>query len=266
MRSRESETEVIAIDQVRVLIVDDHPLARLGIETILSEDPAFRVVGYAADGLEAVEKARELTPDVVLMDINLPGQDGLAATRQIKEEMPSVRVVIVTVSDDAQDLFEAIRSGAQGYLLKNLSPEDWTEYLHAVVQGEARISKKIAQKILGEFRVDPDGQPEYGTSPSYAARGSKGSSAAARPQGEHATSSSTERGRDGGSAEDALSQREYEILRWVAKGASNKEIAQQLFISENTVKNHLKNILAKLHLRNRVQLATYAVKQGMDDD
>lgn len=222
------------IDTVRVLIVDDHPLARLGIETILSEDPAFQVVGRATDGLQAVEKARELMPDVILMDINLPGQDGLAATRQIKAEMPYVRVVIVTVSDDAQDLFEAIRSGAQGYLLKNLSPQDWTEYLHAIVQGEARISRKIARRILREFRLES----------------------------EHEAPSSpvTTKGR----ITDGLSEREWEILRWVAKGASNKEIAQQLFISENTVKNHLKNILAKLHLRNRVQLATYAVEHGIN--
>lgn len=264
---------MIEIDQVRVLIVDDHPLARLGIETILSEDPAFRVVGYAADGHEAVHKARELVPDVVLMDINLPGQDGLAATRQIKEEMPSVRVVIVTVSDDAQDLFDAIRSGAQGYLLKNLSPEEWTEYLHAVVQGEARISKKIAQRILREFRVEPDGSPGLGGGASGGATGQAGASwggkAPGMPQaGAHGGrwSGGKAHAGDGEIPDDTLSQREYEILRWVAKGASNKEIAQQLFISENTVKNHLKNILAKLHLRNRVQLATYAVKQGMDDD
>lgn len=225
---------MITIDTVRVLIVDDHPLARLGIETILSEDPAFQVVGNATDGLQAVEMARQLMPDVILMDINLPGQDGLAATRQIKAEMPYVRVVIVTVSDDAQDLFEAISAGAQGYLLKNLSPQEWTEYLHAIVQGEARISKKIARRILREFKVDSDGE-----APS--------SPPAAR-----------------GKATEVLSQRECEILRWVAKGASNKEIAEQLFISENTVKNHLKNILAKLHLRNRVQLATFAIEHGIN--
>lgn len=212
------------MDEVRVLIVDDHPLARRGIESILSEDPIFKVVGCAADGFEAVQKARELKPDVILMDINLPGQDGLAATRAIKEEMPHVRVVIVTVSDDAQDLFEALRAGAQGYLLKNLSSQEWTEYLHAVVRGEARISKKIARRILREFKV--------------------------------ASSEET-------SLPDELSPRECEILRCVAKGASNKEIADELFISENTVKNHLKNILAKLHLKNRVQLATYAIKQGL---
>lgn len=257
---------MITIDQVRVLIVDDHPLARLGIETILGEDPAFSVVGYAADGLQAVEKARELMPDVILMDINLPGQDGLAATRQIKEEMPYVRVVIVTVSDDAQDLFEAIRAGAQGYLLKNLSPEEWTEYLHAVVQGEARISRKIARRILREFRVDPDGSrpPELTpVDPKPMTRLVR--SEPATRQKATAPLAKSEPG-DGGSPDDVLSERECEILRWVAKGVSNKEIAQQLFISENTVKNHLKNILAKLHLRNRVQLATYAVRQGMNDE
>lgn len=263
MRFGDSQTEVITIDQVRVLIVDDHPLARLGIETILGEDPAFTVVGYAADGNQAVEKARELMPDVILMDINLPGQDGLAATRQIKEEMPYVRVVIVTVSDDAQDLFEAIRSGAQGYLLKNLSPEEWTEYLHAVAQGEARISRKIARRILREFRVDPEGQQAPIGPSGYHAHSTQVGKPVAHA-GISARSAEIQPGN--GESPDVLSERESEILRWVAKGASNKEIAQQLFISENTVKNHLKNILAKLHLRNRVQLATYAVKQGMNDE
>lgn len=213
------------MDNIRVLIVDDHPLARRGIITLLSVDTAFHVVGEAENGEEALSLARSLDPDLILMDINMPKCDGLLATRQIRARVPRAKVVMVTVSDDVQDLFEAIKNGAQGYLLKNLSPGVWTEYLRAVARGETPISKQIASDILREFsnKVADD----RNTSP------------------------------------DDLTGRERDVLGWVAQGSTNKEIARALSITENTVKNHLKNILSKLHLRNRVQLATYAVRSGI---
>lgn len=212
------------MEPIKVLIVDDHPLARQGMAILLGEDPAFTIVGEAGDGMEAMAAARTLDPDLILMDINMPHCDGLEATRAIKAELPRARIVMVTVSDDVQDLFEAIKHGAQGYLVKNLAPEVWIEYLKAVGRGETPISKQIAADILAEFtRTEvPSVDPTY----------------------------------------DQLSEREREVLTWVARGSSNKEIAEALSIAENTVKNHLKNILGKLHLRNRVQLATYAVSQG----
>ncbi len=204
----------------RTLIVDDSELARRGIRAILGASPQFEVVGEATDGEEGLAGARVLAPDLVLMDLRMPGLGGLEAIRLIKEELPAAIVVVVSVSDDPQDLFEAIRSGAQGYLIKNVEPNIWLEYLGALVQGDTRISRAIADRILGEF-VRPD----------------------AAPRG----------------ALPTLTSREEEILGLVARGLANKEIAARLGIVEGTVKRHLQNILAKLHLRNRVELATYAV-------
>ena len=167
---------------------------------------------------------RELTPDLVLMDLRMPRLSGLEAIRIIKEELPSTLVVVLSVSDDPQDLFEAIRSGAQGYLIKNVEPGLWLEYLTALVQGDARISRAIAERILREFMRQT-----------------------AVPRGSLPT----------------LTPREEEILALVARGLANKEIATTLSIVEGTVKRHLQNILAKLHLRNRVELATFAVVQGL---
>ncbi|HLN12006.1 MAG TPA: response regulator transcription factor [bacterium] len=204
----------------RTLIVDDSELARRGIRAILGASPQFEVVGEATDGEEGLAGARVLAPDLVLMDLRMPGLGGLEAIRLIKEELPAAIVVVVSVSDDPQDLFEAIRSGAQGYLIKNVEPNIWLEYLGALVQGDTRISRAIADRILGEF-VRPG----------------------AAPRG----------------ALPTLTSREEEILGLVARGLANKEIAARLGIVEGTVKRHLQNILAKLHLRNRVELATYAV-------
>jgi len=184
-------------------------------------------VGEAGDGREALEKARELMPDLILMDIHMPGWDGLKATRLIKGEMPYVKIVMLTISDDDKDLFEAIKQGAQGYLLKNIEPEELFEMLRGVYRGEAPISGLTAARILDEF------------------------TRLAQKEDYDAIS------------EDSLTLREKEVLRLVAKGATNKEIASQLFIAENTVKNHLRNILAKLHLQNRVQAAAYALREGL---
>ena len=225
--------------QVRVLIVDDHPHGREGMREILSMDGMFMVVGEAAGGEEAIGRAAELRPDLVLMDIRMPGMGGLEATYRLKLLLPELKIVMVTVSDDITHLFEAIKRGAQGYLLKNLDPSSWLQYLREVADDEAPMSKELAFRLLQEFALGNDrGEP-------------------AMPM--------TKVSNTGKPAHSAtpLTEREKEVLRRVATGASNREIAAALVLSEHTVKNHLKNILQKLHLDNRVQLTRYALEQGL---
>jgi len=212
---------------IRVLLADDHALFRRGVASLLAADRDFEVVGEAVDGQQAVEMARKLMPDVILMDISMPGTDGLEATRRIKAEMPYVRIVILTVSDGERSLFEAVKNGAQGYLLKKIEPQALYATLRGVVQGEATLSRVMAAQLLEEF-----------------ARQSRPPAPAVAPAAQ-------------------LTAREKEVLEHVARGRSNKEIATALTIAENTVKNHLKNILEKLHLENRVQAATFALREGM---
>ncbi|PYI54306.1 response regulator [Paenibacillus flagellatus] len=207
----------------RVLIVDDHKHAREGMRAILGTDASFEIVGEATSGREAIELTERCMPDLVLMDIHMPAMDGLEATKAIKEKYPYIKIVMVTVSADIAHLFEALKKGAQGYLLKNLHPQEWRRYLRAVALDEAPLGRELALRILQEF--SPQRQPKSEPSP--------------------------------------LTGREHDILRLVAKGLPNREIALQLDISEHTVKNHLKNILHKLHLENRVQLARYAFEKGI---
>lgn len=209
----------------RVLLVDDHALFRKGVAGLLERE-GFQVVGEAPDGREGLAKAKELKPDAVLMDIYMPGMDGLEATRRIMEAVPSARVVVLTVSDEDQNLFEAIKAGAQGYVLKSVEPEALFQILRGVVRGEAFVSPSMAAKILEEF-ARLGRQAAQGTSRSK------------------------------------LSGREQEVLEFLARGAANKEIASALNISENTVKNHLKSIMEKLHLENRVQVVAYALREGL---
>lgn len=211
---------------MRVLLVDDHALFRAGIASLLRAWD-IEVLGQAEDGLEALEQARRLSPDVILMDITMPGCSGLEATRLIMAEMPEIKIVMVTVSHDDQDLFEAIKSGAHGYLLKNMSEEDFGRTLSAVARGEPSFSPGLAAKILNEFARPSRKPPRKGT-----------------PQGE-------------------LTEREHEVLQLVAGGATNREIATTLYISDNTVNFHMKNILAKLHLKNRAQAVAYAFQSGL---
>ncbi len=215
---------------LRILLVDDHVLFRKGVAALLAGRQEMQVVGEAGDGLEAIMAAREILPDVILMDIGMPRCNGLDATRRIKREMPHVKIVILTVSDDDHNLFEAIKSGAQGYLLKDLEPYQLYDLLESISRGEAPLSGAIAAKILKEFT-----RPNRGL--------------AQEPEviGE-------------------LTEREISILQLVTEGKTNKEIASSLFISENTVKIHLRNILEKLHLKNRIQAAVYAVRQGLVDE
>lgn len=211
---------------MRVLLVDDHALVRNGIASLLRANN-IEVVGEASDGLEALEKARELKPDIILMDIKMPRCNGLEATRLIKAEMPEIKIIILTVSDDDENLFKAIKSGAEGYLLKDLRAEEFYALLSRVASGEAAISPLQATKVIEEFARQ------------------------------------TTRGAEPTPPESEPTARETDVLRLVGKGATNKEIASSLNISENTVKYHLRNIVDKLYLRNRAQMAAYAVSKGL---
>lgn len=208
----------------RILIVDDHAHAREAIREILEEYEDFIIVGEGKNGEEAIKLMEELMPDIILMDIQMPVMNGLEATKRIKLTFPYVKIVMITVSDDITDLFDALKKGAQGYLLKNLESEAWREHLRAFALDEVPMSKEIAFQILKEF-----------------------------PQQSKAIKKQ----------KTPLSSRELEVLQLVAKGLSNREISETLFISEHTVKSHLKNILSKLHLDNRVQLTSYAFQQGL---
>jgi len=212
---------------IRVLLVDDHALFRKGIASLLTEEPGFEVVGEAVNGREALDMTRALKPDVILMDLTMPEMNGLVATQRIREEDPNARIVILTVEEEDRNLFEAIKHGAQGYLLKKIEPTTLFATLRGVAQGEASISGVMAAKLMGEFSRQANRQ--------------------ASPADRRAE----------------LSPREREVLELVSQGKSNKEIAAALSVAENTVKNHLKSILEKLHLGNRVQAATYALREGM---
>jgi DNA-binding NarL/FixJ family response regulator len=207
---------------VRLLLVDDHALFRDGLIALLSYQDDFTVVGEAEDAESALDQARALEPDIVLMDIELPGEDGVSATQRLTMELPAVTVVMLTVRDDSQTLFEAIKAGAQGYLVKNVRSRELLEQLRGLARGEAAISRRMAARILDEIR----GQTE--------------------PVG----------------PEEALTAREMEVLDLVAARLSNAEIAERLVVSEHTVKSHLKSILSKLQLRNRHQAAAYGVARG----
>jgi DNA-binding NarL/FixJ family response regulator len=210
---------------VRVLLADDHALFRAGIASLL-DAWGMEVVGEAGDGNEAVELVRRTRPDLVLMDITMPNRNGLEATRLIKSEQPEVKIVMVTVSDDDADLFEAIKAGAEGYLLKDMSEEEFNRTLAAIEEGEPALSGALAARILGEF-----------------ARRTEGAA--------------------GAPPEEELTNREREVLTLLAEGETNREIARRLVISESTVSFHVKNILAKLHLKNRAHAAAYAVRAGI---
>jgi len=239
---------------IRVLLADDHPHGREGIREIVSADPAFEIIGEAVNGEQAVMLAAELGPDLVLMDINMPVMNGMEATQSIKAIDPRIKIVMVTVSDDIADLFEAVKRGAQGYLLKNLSPSAWLDYLRAIAIDEIPLSKELAYRLLQEFS-GAGGQEQ----PRGAERGSlKGERSAFRSED---ASPAQRRGREDGRT--PLTVRERDVLERVASGSSNRQIAEDCGISENTVKNHLKNILQKLHLDNRVQLTRYAMEQGL---
>lgn len=211
---------------IRILLVDDHTLFRSGIRLILQRNPEFEIVGEAADGLEGVKRAKQLRPDVVLMDLNMPGLSGLEAMQLIVEDLPTTAVLMLTVSEEAEDLSTALRNGARGYLLKNIEAEYLTSAIKKAVAGEPVIAESMTAKLVMQFRSGQN-----------------------LPR-------ATER--------EKLTPRERETMVCISRGESNKEIARHLDVAESTVKIHVQNILKKLNLTSRVQIAVYAVEHGVD--
>lgn len=206
---------------IQVLLADDHPLFREGLAGIINSQTDMKVVGEANDGLEACIKAQELKPDLILMDVQMPGMNGLEATRKIKQTLPNTVVVMLTVRDDDDKLFEALKNGAQGYLLKDIRSQILLDMLRGALRGEAALSPRLAGRVLNEFRRLKGGSIRQET-------------------------------------EEELTEREHEVLSQISQGASDKEIAQALNISLNTVKTHVRNILAKLHVNSRREAAEAA--------
>jgi DNA-binding NarL/FixJ family response regulator len=247
----------------RVLLVDDQPLFRRAIATLIAEQPDFSVIGEASNGQEALERARALAPDLVVMDVEMPVMNGVEAVRRLRDEMPQVKVVVLTVSEDEDYLFDAVRFGAHGYLLKDLQPDQLYEMLRAVRRGESPVSPVMAGRLLAEFRrsrptdLTSSSQPvpERSHLPPRPTPPSAGHSAPNDPDvARHPLTSE---------AAQILTRRELETLQYVADGLSNKEIGQALSITEGTVKNHVHNALEKLQLENRIQAAAYVVRQGI---
>ena len=211
-------------DRITVLIVDDHAIVRQGLRTYLELYPDIEVVGEAADGDEAIARARELLPDIVLMDLVMPRRDGVEATRAITAMSPSTRVIVLTSFSEDEKIFASIKAGAQGYLMKDVDPRDLVRAIRTVHRGEAQLDPEIARKLMQEFTNPQPSPPRHD-----------------------------------------LTDRELEVLGLIAQGKSNKEISEELVLSEKTVKTHVSNILQKLHLSDRTQAAVYALRLKVVD-
>ena len=217
-------------DAIRVIICDDHALFRRGLTMVLESEEGIEVVGEAEDGADAIRQAEALAPDVVLMDVRMPRISGIEATATIAASAPSSKILMLTVSDEEDDLYEAIKAGAAGYLLKEISIEEVATAIRAVVSGQSLISPSMASKLLSEFTNLAKRAEERQSVPT-----------------------------------PRLTDRELEVLELVAQGLTNKDIAVELYISENTVKNHVRNILEKLHLHSRMEAVVYAVREKLLD-
>jgi DNA-binding NarL/FixJ family response regulator len=216
------------MSKTRVLLADDHSLFRDGLARILNSQIDFEVIGEATNGLEAIAEAQRLAPDLILMDVTMPVCDGLEATQRIKQEFPNMTIVMLTVNDESDKLFEAIRNGAQGYLLKSIRREEMLTLLQGAMHGEAAITPSMAGRMLEEFRR-LDRQPSLNHEERI----------------------------------PILTEREKEVLVLVASGASNKEVADKLSVSIHTVKSHIRKILDKLHLTSRHEAASFAQREGL---
>jgi len=216
------------VNKIRVLIADDHQVVREGLSAILKTKEDVEVVGVAKDGVEAVEKARQLLPDVVLMDISMPRMNGVEATREIRRENPHIGVVVLTMYAEEEYIFDLVKAGATGYLLKDADSAQIVKAIRAISEGESLIHPSVASKILSEFSLLAEGK-----------------------------------GRKPGRLEHDLTDREITVLKWVAEGKTNKEIANALDLSEKTVKNHVRNIFHKLHVYDRTQAAIHAIRKGL---
>jgi len=217
-------------DPIRVVIADDHVLYRRGLQMVVSQDDDIEIVGEAGDGKEAVDRTVELLPDVVLMDVRMPHTSGIQACQTIKALVPSTKIIMLTMSDEESDLYEAVKAGANGYLLKDVPGEEIAAGIRAVASGQSLISPSMASKLLTEFASMIKKSEE-------------------RPQ----------------LPVPRLTERELEVLKLVARGMANRDIAKELFISENTVKNHVRNILEKLQLHSRMEAVVYAVREKILD-
>jgi DNA-binding NarL/FixJ family response regulator len=217
-----------ALDSIRVLICDDHALFRRGLVMVLESEDGIEVVAEAEDGEDAVAKAEDSAPDVILMDVRMPKMSGIEATRAIADAVPTAKILMLTVSDEEEDLYEAVKAGATGYLLKEISIEEVANAIRAVTTGQSLISPSMASKLLSEFNNLAKQAQQKVLAP-------------------------------------RLTDRELQVLKLVAQGLSNREVAEQLFISENTVKNHVRNILEKLHLHSRMEAVVYAVREKLLD-
>ena len=213
---------------IRVMVVDDHATMRAGLAMVLSSAPDIEVVGEASDGITATELAVKTAPDVILLDVRMPRRTGVEACRGIKEAVPSAKIIMLTVSDEEADLYESVKNGASGYLLKDSSIEEVAQAIRVVNEGQSLISPSMAVKLIDEFKQMS--KPEREQGPAL-----------------------------------RLTERELEVLRLVAKGLNNREVAKELFISENTVKNHVRNILEKLQLHSRMEAVMYAVREKLLD-
>jgi two-component system NarL family response regulator len=225
---REAAAPSGSADPIRVLIVDDHALFRRGLEMVLQGEDDIEVIGEGGDGQQAVEMAGDLLPDVVLMDIRMPRRSGIEACIEIKQLVPAARTIMQPVSDEEADLYEAAQNGASGYLLKDSSIDEVAQAVRVVAEGQSLISPSMAVKLLDEFKEMSRTDREQVPTP-------------------------------------RLTDRELEVLRLVATGLNNREVAKQLFISENTVKNHVRNILEKLQLHSRMEAVMYAVREKLLD-
>ena len=232
---------------LRLLIVDDQPLIRRGLAMMLASEPGIEVVGQAADGLEAIEQALATRPDVVVMDLQMPRASGVVATREITARLPATRVVVLTTYDHDELVFEAIRAGAQAYLLKDASEAEVLETIRAVHRGESRLSPTIARKVMAQFRT-------FAVAPHAA--GMTSSTAAPVPA---PTPVSTPHAAGGASLDEPLTDKEGRILDLLSQGKNNKQIAATVFLAEGTVKNYVSRIMEKLHSRSRTELAVRAI-------